>query len=232
MKPENYPLSRTNNLVTQETDDDLLIYDFHTDKAFCLNRIAALVWRSSNGTKSVKELAAIASETLKSSVSEDLIWIALDQLKTQKLLKNAREFQIDFNGLSRREVIKKVGMTSLIALPLVTSFIVPASVNAQSANICRSSPGDDQFNNGAGCPCNSSDDCCAVCGGAVDMMVCGGLPDLGSSAAAICFGIVCNVPPGQGAMNVVNQCPCNSSDDCCGVCGGAVDMMICGGTNC
>ena len=231
MKPENYPVSRTDNLVTQETDNDLLIYDFHIDKAFCLNQTAAVVWRSCNGTKSVKEIASIVSKTFKSPVNEDLIWVTLDQLKTQKLLKNTQEFQIDFNGLSRREIIKKVGITSLIALPLVTSFIVPASVNAQSANICRSNPGDEQFNNGAGCPCNSSDDCCAVCGGAVNMMVCGGTPDP-DFAAPICFGIVCNIPPGQGGMNVVNGCPCNSSDDCCGVCGGSVNMMICGGTNC
>lgn len=230
MKPENYPLSRTDNLVSQETDDDLLIYDFQIDKAFCLNQTAALVWRLSNGARSVKEIAETVSENLKSPAGEDLIWIALDQLKAQKLLKNVHEFQIDFNGLSRREVIKKVGITSLVALPLVTSFIVPASISAQSVSVCRSNPGDDEFNNGAGCPCNSSDDCCSVCGGAVDMMVCGGLPDTG--AAAICFGIVCNIPPGQGAMNVVNQCPCNSNADCCGVCGGAANMMICGGTNC
>lgn len=230
MKPEIYPLSRTENLVIQDAADDFLIYDLRTNKAFCLNQIAALVWRSCDGTKSVEEISAVVSKTLKSPVNEDLIWIALDQLKREKLLKNAHEFHIDFNGLSRREAIKKVGLTSLIALPLVTSLIVPASVNAQSVNICRSAPGAGEFNNGNGCPCNTNDDCCANCGGDVNRMICGGAPDTGSPA--ICFGIICNTPPGLGLMNVVNQCPCNTNDDCCGVCGGSANMMICGGTNC
>lgn len=233
MKPENYPLSRTDNVVTQETDEDFLIYDLQTDKVFCLNRVAALVWHACDGTKNVEEISAIVGKKLKSNVSEDLIWIALDQLKKEKLLKDSHNFRIDFKNLSRREVIKKVGLASMVALPVVTSMIAPTSFQAQSAaSACRSNPGDSQFNNGAGCPCNSSDDCCGVCGGAVNAMTCGG--NNASDAPAICFGVTCSTPAGLGLMNVANQCPCNSNADCCapGVCGGAANMMICGGGVC
>lgn len=222
---ENLPQARKNNLIVQEYETEVLIYDLQINKAFCLNQIAALVWQCCDGNRSIQEISMMVSKSLKANVNEDLIWIALDQLKREKLLEDSHKLKINFNGLSRREVIKKVGLSSMIALPLVASIMAPSSISAQSS-VCRSSPGANQFNNGAGCPCNSSDDCCAVCGGAVGMMTCGGTNAL--DAPAICFGIICTVPAGQAAMNVIDQCPCNTNADCVNVCGGSVGMMICG----
>ena len=40
------PKSRTDNLVVQEMNDEVLVYDLDSNKAVCLNETAAIVWKS------------------------------------------------------------------------------------------------------------------------------------------------------------------------------------------
>lgn len=49
MDKENKPKSRRENIVVQEFDDEVLIYDLERDRAFCLNKTSAVVWRACNG---------------------------------------------------------------------------------------------------------------------------------------------------------------------------------------
>lgn len=41
-----YPIARKTDLVIQEADDEVLIYDLSTNKASCLNKTAAFVWQN------------------------------------------------------------------------------------------------------------------------------------------------------------------------------------------
>ena len=50
------PRSRSENLVTMEMEDELLIYDLKANEAFCLNKPAADVWLACDGTRSVSDL--------------------------------------------------------------------------------------------------------------------------------------------------------------------------------
>ena len=59
--------------------------------------------------------------------------MALDQFKRDNLLENNEQFEINFNGLSRRQMIKKVGLASMIMLPVVSSLVAPTA--AQSASL-------------------------------------------------------------------------------------------------
>jgi len=43
-------------------------------------------------------------------VTDEFAWLALDQLKKDNLLEESEEMQIDFGGLSRREVIRKIDL--------------------------------------------------------------------------------------------------------------------------
>ena len=61
--------------------------------------------------------------------TDDLIYLTLDQLKDDGLIG---EYRSKFQGASRREVIRKVGLASLIALPLFSSAIAPTAAHAQS----------------------------------------------------------------------------------------------------
>ena len=63
-----------------------------------------------------------------------MIWLALNQLKVDKLLDKNIEIESKFNGLSRREVVKKVGLATMIALPMIASIIAPSAAMAQSGS--------------------------------------------------------------------------------------------------
>ncbi len=127
-----YPMSRKENIVEQELPNEVLIYDLKENKALCLNETSALVWQLCDGKKSTAEISRIMSEKLKSPVTEDFVWLALERLKKENLLANGESIESNFAGHSRREVIKKIGLASMIALPLVSSIVAPTSANAQS----------------------------------------------------------------------------------------------------
>lgn len=126
------PQTRQNNIVVQEFDSELLIYDLGINKAFCLNQTSAIVFQLCNGKNSVSEISHLMSRKLKILVSEEVVWLALDQLKKDNLIENNEGFLIHCNGLTRRQVIRKIGLTSMIALPLISPVIAPSAVNAQS----------------------------------------------------------------------------------------------------
>ena len=52
-----FPHARSEGLVITDLDDEILIYDKERDKAHCLNQTAALVWKYSDGKRSVAEIA-------------------------------------------------------------------------------------------------------------------------------------------------------------------------------
>lgn len=132
----NVPKTRNENIVVQEMEDEVLIYDLMTNKAFCLNETSAMIFQLCDGKNSVAEIADLMSIKLKTLVSEDLVWLALDKLKQDDLLENGESFEIDFKGLNRRQVIKKVGLASMIALPVVASMIAPTAAMSASASNC------------------------------------------------------------------------------------------------
>ncbi len=137
----NYPESRKANIVVQDLENEVLIYDLSINKAFYLNQTAALVYQLCDGKNSVAEISDLMSKKLKTLVSEDLVWLALDGLKKDNLLENADEVPNHFAGLSRREVVKKVGLMSMVMLPLISSVVAPTAVNAASTCGGTASPG-------------------------------------------------------------------------------------------
>ncbi len=118
------PVARKEGLVIQEMPDEVLVYDLETNKAHCLNQTSAFVWKACDGKKSVVEI----SKLLGNSVPEDLVWLAIDQLSEKNLLES--KLSLSSKGQSRREVIKKIGLASVIALPFVASLAAPTSVLA------------------------------------------------------------------------------------------------------
>lgn len=166
----NYPESRKANIVIQDLETEVLIYDLAINKAYCLNQTSALVYQLSDGTKTVSEISELMSKKLKTLVSEDFVWLSIDGLKKDNLLENADEVPLHFAGLSRREVIKKIGLGSVIALPVIASVVAPSSVLAQSCILagnpapgtlgsCRSLfPGTCAM----GCNTSNSSQCCSM----------------------------------------------------------------------
>jgi hypothetical protein len=136
MKADIFPVTRRTGVVTQDTQNEILIYDLETNQAFCLNQTSALIYGMCDGTKSVAEIRRSLSSTLKSDVSEELVWLALDRLRKEKLIENSDEISNHLAGMSRRSMIKKIGLGSMVALPIVASIVAPAAANAQSPVSC------------------------------------------------------------------------------------------------
>lgn len=152
------PLARQKDLVVQEMPDEVLVYDMNTSKAHCLNPSAAFIWRACNGQNSVTDIANQFEISGKGKVTEDFVWFAIDQLSENALLEN--EFTPKFVGQSRRQVIKKIGLASVAAVPVIASLMAPQNALASGSCNCINSAGCSGRSN---CPsttfCNGNGQC-------------------------------------------------------------------------
>ena len=152
MNNPQYPTARKAGLVVQEVPDEVLVYDLDTNKAHCLNKTAAAVWRFCDGKSSVPEIAKFLSSEMGTKVDDDLVWLAIDQLNESSLLE--AEVEPKFQGQSRRDAIRKIGIASMIALPIVASLVAPKSAMASASCNCR---GGGPIQCATGCPNNGCD---------------------------------------------------------------------------
>jgi hypothetical protein len=145
-REQGVPEARSEGLVVQHLAEEVLVYDQDRHKAHCLNHTAALVWSHCDGKTSVAEMVRLLEGELDTRVDEELVWLALDQLgKTHLLSKRVTEAE---GGMSRREVMRRIGVAATVALPAVTSILSPKA--AEAAN-CRPS----------GAVCTASAQCCS-----------------------------------------------------------------------
>jgi hypothetical protein len=138
------------NLLIQELNDEVLIYDLITNKSYCLNETAKAVFNACDGQQTFADV----------KLPEEIVYLSLDELKKQDLIKG--DYASPFAGLSRREAIRKVGLASLLALPVVAVLVAPTAISAASAN-CSCTAASNLNARTQGCPCVSNNDCCGVC---------------------------------------------------------------------
>lgn len=213
---QNKPLSRSDNLVTQDSGKEVLIYDLQINKAFCLNEMSSIVWKECNGKNTVADISKILSRKLKENVSEDLVWIAVHQFKKDNLLIENNEFITPFDGLNRREIIKKIGFASIAALPVISSIIAPTAIHAQSGGVCAGFtppgltcvPGNSTDLSDDGCPCSGNPECEGVCPTTPP-----GVPRYcaGGGTGPLCA-------PGNVIDLSAKCCPCSGNPECQTVC--------------
>lgn len=143
------PTARTENLVVQEVNDEVLIYDLVTNKAYCLNHTSGQVWQLCDGNNSIADIGGRISDKLQTPFSEDIVWLALDGLKRNGLVMDTDDLPPDPNRLSRRAVMKKIGFASMVAMPIISSLVAPPAVAAISG--------------GQACSCSGLSGAVAVC---------------------------------------------------------------------
>ena len=129
-------MARNTGLVIQEMPDEVLVYDMDTNKAHCLNETAAFVWKSCDGKNSVTDIVREFEANTGGRVTEDFVWLAIDQLQENGLLQSVVESR--FAGQSRRDVLKKIGLASMVALPVIASLVAPKSAMAAVSCTCTS----------------------------------------------------------------------------------------------
>ena len=142
--------------MVQELPDEVLIYDLDRDKAHCLNQTAAFVWKQCDGHTSIEEIGERFAATFGADVDGAMVRLALDQLEKFNLLNESIKLPVGMNRLSRRAVIRTMGMAAVVAVPLITSIVAPT---VQAVSSC-AQPGQSCQGNGNCC----SNDCQATAG--------------------------------------------------------------------
>jgi len=119
------PIARKQGLVIQELPDEVLVYDLERDRAHCLNETAAFVWQRCNGRRSIAQIAKILGHHLDCVVDENIVWLALDQLSRNHLLEKQTAIPQTITTMNRRALVRAMGLTAAVAIPLVTSILAP-----------------------------------------------------------------------------------------------------------
>ena len=166
MQTQTHPQARTEGLVVRELPDEVLVYDLERHKAHCLNQTAAAVWRHCDGATTPSEIGFRLAQEFGTPVEEDVVWLALDQLTSLRLLEVP---VVRPNGLSRTQLVKRAGVVAAaITLPAAVSMVAPTAAHAGTCT-CNSTT----CSGSTECaPCSNQGAGCDVC----EQGVCGGPP--------------------------------------------------------
>jgi len=151
---ERMPRARQRGLIIEDLPGEVLVFDSERDRAHCLNQTAALVWKYCDGKTTVSQMARNLELDLNTpKVDERMVSYALEQLSRDHLLEESFVPAAILSGLTRRQMVRTLGIAAVIAVPVVTSIVVPT---ARAATTCTST----------GQPCTTSAQCCSgLCSG-------------------------------------------------------------------
>lgn len=182
------PLARTNGLIVEELDGEVLVYDGESSQAHCLSSAAARVWRACDGDTSVEQL----SESLE--LDPAVVVAALAELEECTLLDRGLPGPQEITRREATAKLAKVGAAAAI-VPLIYSIGVPAPALAASQKFCLglitcSGDCDTCFNNF----------CCCCHGSPSNQKVC----------TADCTPMSCNLAEieKKGCGNALGNCNC------------------------
>ena len=183
------PLARTTDLIVEELQDELLVYDLESDRGHCLSPAAAAVWRRCDGRTPVEGLSAQVG------LDAETVGRALDELTGCGLLEAGA---VDADGTTRREITVRLAKAgaAVAAAPLIVSVTAPTPAQAQSPGVCAAFSGQ-----GCGGACFQAGCCCCEPeGGSTKFCV----PDTAFCCAQNPGGATVSGPPANGCSG---NCP-------------------------
>src|SRR5712691_1396592 len=146
------PHGRKDGLVVKELGNETLVYDLERDEAHCLNQTAALVWKRCDGKTTIAKMTSFLGEQLGTSVSADVVWLAVKQLRDFHLVESYDAETVAMRSVSRRNLVLKYAPAALV-LPLIMSISAPTAAQASTNPACATPPFPQ------GCPCSNDSDC-------------------------------------------------------------------------
>ena len=99
----------------------------------CLSKTAAAVWESSDGTRTVDDLAHVVEAKSGAPVDRKLVLLALDELEKADLMEAGSGVVLDVGFASRREAMGKL---ALAGAALVTTIVAAAPAAHASVRPC------------------------------------------------------------------------------------------------
>jgi hypothetical protein len=169
------PQARTAKLTIRELPDETLVYDHDRSKAHCLNRTAGLVWKHCDGQTTVRELAVMLQRELGVPAAEPLVYLALEQLGSRRLLDPLPAEPAAVRQ-GRRNMLRKV---ALAAVPVIMTMTAPRANAAASVT----------------CPAGQTN-CSGVCKNLqTDAANCGTCGHACTDGTPVCMGGACTGAP-------------------------------------
>ncbi len=127
------PRARQESLIVKDLTDEVVIYDLQSNQAHCLNQSSAIIWKSCDGRTTVASARRTLERELNTPVSDEVVWLALEQLKKFDLLAEDFHRPREIERVQRRAVLRNLGIAAL-AIPAIISLSAPT---AQAQGSCR-----------------------------------------------------------------------------------------------
>ncbi len=125
------PEARRDDLAMEQIGGEVVVYDSRHRRAHLLNELSACVFMSSDGSRTVNEIAAHLQNKMGVPQQEELVLLAIDQLaKADLLIKPA--VALEEGGPSRRVLLRLAGASA--AIPIIESILAPSRAEARSFN--------------------------------------------------------------------------------------------------
>ena len=115
------PCARRTSLIIEEPPDEVLVYDSERDHAMCLNQTAASVWKHCDGKTTPARIARLIEKEFQIAAGDEVVTLALDHPEKAHLL--TEETSVRLNGMSRREVVRRLGVSAAV-LPIIAMIQV------------------------------------------------------------------------------------------------------------
>jgi len=155
------PTARVTGLVVKALGDDVLIYDLETHRAHSVNGIAVAVWRRCDGTRDAARIATdLREDGTLLSVTEETVQYALGELGRARLLTGPVTRAPA--GMTRRQVMRRLGVAAAMALPMVTTIVTPTAAQIQSCVNNGDACTNDAQCCGSGCTGTGNNGCACV----------------------------------------------------------------------
>jgi Coenzyme PQQ synthesis protein D (PqqD) len=124
------PVARTEDILIETLENELIVYDRPAKRAHRLNPTSAFLWRNCDGTRTVADLAKLVHNEMGLPEDENLVSLALELLEEQQLLKTS----LSSHGVSRRDVMHRLKALGVAAamLPIVATIAIPPPAAAAS----------------------------------------------------------------------------------------------------
>jgi hypothetical protein len=213
------PIARSDDLIIEEVDDELLVYDSESKRAHCLTPTAARVWRACDGQKDASAIV------LALDMSQEDVDRALDELGGANLL-DSPELEIlngNGSGITRRAFGSRSiqAGAAVAAAPMIYSIVAPtpAAAGTPPPFVCNLYTSKSCGGTGDG-GCGATSGCCCCdsgCAGQGSCKVCSsigfcnagsqqcGPPDTGNSNG-------CSNSTGHGGVQPGGCCAFGTTD--------------------
>jgi len=126
------PLARRSDLFAENLPEEVVLYDKTNNKVHCLNKVAATVWESCDGTRTVDDLAHMVEAKFGARSDRKLVLQALEELEEAGLLEAGSGIDSEVESTSRREAVGKLVMagSALVATIVASAPAAHASHHA------------------------------------------------------------------------------------------------------